>query len=551
MESHGRCHQSALRELLVIWRTGLDLHGRHYEFIPGYEAWPAAAAPGGVPAGWSESNLRRACAPDDYDTAAARLGLFDASAHRPPLLTTRVGLRCGERVEFDDHVYNVKILYPGQLVPSRPMGFCAVDVLSGWAYPSFRPTLWDTVACKRLELTEREFWWFVIAWLTEFGYRDDERGTTFVCENAKAVVREAQAQRISDATHGRVKISLGPMFDQPAHAGQFTPRAKGNFMHKPLVEGFFNPVDNYFDHLAGQTGNNRHEPAELAGRLAYTVKTLAAITDLVRAGKLSRERAATAQIPLLTWGEFSPVAFAIFEALNASPDHDLEGWSELGFETIEYHLDGCPPLPAARLQALDPARRALIEAQATARARRLSRAEVWQAHKHELTPVGPEHYSYLFGLEAGIEITVGAWRGGLITITDPDLVSKPAHFLAVARDGRHLRNGDKYLAFLNPLKPSVVQLTKANGEPVALCDAWAIPCKSDEEAIRAQMGAQRSWLAARAQMLAGRHAGEAAARADLLEHNRLLLDQHQQRGCQQAQEQLAERAEAALDRNAD
>ena len=109
-------------------------------------------------------------------------------------------------------------------------------------------------------------------------------------------------------------------------------------------------------------GTVAQETAELHGRLNYTTKLLDHVATLIESGKLTPEHASRLHPPVLVWGKFAPVAFQLFDAINAATQHQLEGWTELGFETIEYHLEGLPPIPQAKVASLDDARRAAIEA---------------------------------------------------------------------------------------------------------------------------------------------------------------------------------------------
>lgn len=519
-EKHQRNSARGLDEILKIWRTHRDAEGKHYDAIPGYAEWPDAEPRTGRPRGWTDRNLRRACAPDQFDAAASRIGLAAAAQFRPAVITTRVGLRVGERVEFDDHEYNVKVLFPGQSRALRPLGFTAADCLSSALFPAFRPTLWDAEAGKRKMLTEREFMWFVIHHLATHGFRTDDRGTTLVVEHGTAAIREDFERRIADACGGHVRVARGGMFKDPAHQGQFEPRGRGNFHFKPLIESAFNIVDNHMDRTIGQVGKDRnHSPAELHGREKY----LRALVD--ENGMLPVE----AKLPFLTWSQFFNKANDAYKAINTDMEHRLEGWAELGFETIDWRLtagDEWRPMQAL-LELPEDARlvaNAMIETKPELRRpRKLSRTEVWQSGRKELTPVRPELFCELMGLHNGVELSCGAYEPGYFTHRSMDRTGgRTVRFFAVSRDGRQFRKGEKFLCFFNPFNPAVLQLCKPNGEHVALCDAYFAPGRNDEEAKAAVMGAQGKWLAERAEAREMRHLDDAMARQDMKDHNAAL-----------------------------
>ncbi len=540
-ERNQRTDRGGYHELMLIWRTHLDSAGTFYDRIPGYAQWPVAGRKG-HPEGWSPRNLHR-FAPDEYDSAASRVGPFAASQFRPPVLTTRVGLRFCERVEFDDHEYNLKVHFPGQDRAMRPRGFNAVEALSAFITPTFKPTLWDGDEEKKKVLTERDMMWFAIYWLTRIGYRTDERGTWFVTELGTAAIKQAFAERILRATHDKVRIAEPGMFGRPAHKGQFAGRGKGNFKHKALVEGSFSLVDNYFATLPGQVGLNRLvAPEEMHGREAY-FKGL-----LKEAERLPLDRADKLRIPFLAWAQFMHRAQGIYEAINGNHDHALEGWTDLGFHALEFRLTPQMPwqsqssllqLPARQREAIESLVSIESEFPLT-RARNLSRKEAFESElqrNHDagtMKRVSPWRYCELMGIEHGYEVTVG--KNSLFSIDSRDFGLKPLQYLA-AINGNHFRPGEKFLAFINPWDPGVMLLCRGDGAAVGLCQLWDKPCKNDEENLLRMVGQQGHWLAEREAGANARHADQAREIEHLREHNELVRSG----GAVTAQEKLTAR----------
>lgn len=524
-EKHARVATSAYKELLIIWRTHCDADGRTVDKIPGYSHWPEANPVTGVPAGWSYENLRRAIPEDPYDTAAAKQGLFAASEFRPPVLTTRVGLRLGERVEFDDHEFDVKVHFPGQTRAMRPICFGAVDGLSSFAEVATRPVFWDEVSETKKKLTEFQFRCFVVHWLTTHGYRADSLGTTFFCEAGTAVIREAFAESLARATGGRVSVRTGRIFAESAHPGQYSPRGKGNFRFKPAIEGFWGILENALDRLPGRTGSNArlNGPAELHGREMVLARILKLLPTL------APERAQEMKLPFLTFRQFTHLAFEAMRSILEDPDHALEGWEELGYVKKLWRPDVSvlkwseqeefERLPEHERQVLAPC--LADPALALTRTHRLSRWEVFQQQRHELTRCHMEQYCRLFPLDDGFEVTVSKQR--LIEFTDrARFGAEEFRFLANSRFGDFMP-GDKFLAFFNPLNPRWLQLCKADGTHLAMVEAWETRPRNDLEGIHKQIGKQAGWEGTKKQRLAARHFDEAEQRLHIAEHNAAVL----------------------------
>ena len=114
----GREVHRMLIERWRLWqRTGEDKHA-----IPGYDT-PPPAGPKGYPAGWSDDNVLR-MRPDDYALSVARQGSKSAAGFLPAIMKTRVGVRFGGVIFFDDQDYDVKVAAPGSSQRAiRPQGF--------------------------------------------------------------------------------------------------------------------------------------------------------------------------------------------------------------------------------------------------------------------------------------------------------------------------------------------------------------------------------------------------------------------------------------------
>jgi hypothetical protein len=530
-ERNNRVDMGGWRLLIQIWETHMDVDAEgkpvRVERIPGYRQWPRATAATGYPAGWTYQNLQRKAKHDAYDKLAARVSGFAASAFRPPVLTTRVGLALMEFVEVDDHEYNCKIRKVGQSRVMRPRGFNAVDVLSGCIFAqSFKPTLWDLENEVKKALTEKDMMWFVIHILCDIGYRADEKGTMIAAEYGTAAIREAFAGRILQVTGDKVKVINGGLFGKAMHPGQFDGRRKGNFKHKPHVEESFSLVDNYFAELVGQTGLDRNTfPDDTAGRekyFAYLMRKCKSMTE----GQIKQ-----LVWPFMTWHEFLHKALDFYKGINACHDHELEGWEACGHVRLEWRpTEASPWMPQAMLKALPAADQQSLmrvlgqgedgQGLILTRAQRMSRGEVFDAHASELTRVPPSLFPELMGLDAGRELVVT--KDHLFVFEDYDISTEPLMFLAATRQ-QQFRIGEKFLCFVNPFNPSLLVACKAGGQVVGLCEMWERPCKNDLAGIRRMVGKQSHWEADRKQALALRHGNAADARARMLAHNEAVM----------------------------
>jgi hypothetical protein len=382
-----------------------------------------------------------------------------------------------------------------------------------------------------------------------------------------AAIKKNFAKRLHEITNERVRVCLPGKFNQPAHKGQFAPRSKGNFKHKALVEGSFNLVDNFFSALPGQVGLNRLTcPEELHGREIY-FKHLLKVAESIPV-----EEAAKLKLPFLTWKEFLSRAYELYQAMISNPDHNLEGWDDLGYHATEYRL---PSSSSSALSTLNPQPSTAFsdwqrmpslgsdsynqimtqleaceagslgpvgQSSLLTRARNLSRAEVFHMEHQkalasgEIVRLSPWRYCDLVGIENGHPVTVTDRNLFVIDSEKITLRRAPLRYLA-AINGRHLQSGDQYLAFVNPFSPRVMLLCRHDGTAVGLCEQWESPCANDEEAILRQVGKQGHWEAQRRAAINERHAGEAAQLEHMREHNAAVIAAASQR-------QLHENSEA-------
>lgn len=515
-ECHQRVTSNAWRELCHLWRgrSPFAVNGKRYQLIPGYDTWPEAEPETGLPKGWTDANLYN-YTPDRYELAAARIGIQKASQLGFKVRTKREGLKLGEHVGFDDHEFNVKVNFPGQLQSWRPRCFGAVDDLSD-AMPllAIKPTFWDADEEKKRVLNETDAMWFVVTYLTTRGYREDV-GSTFYVEHGLMAVRDWFEENITRTTAGKVRIARGGRFHYAAHRGQFAPPSGGNFRFKRLVEQFWRMIDDRLDALPGQQGTNAGAtnsttPEEGERADAYNNKLLKV------AKTMGIEQAAKLIFPRLTWMEFVQLGHLGVQSINEDLNHKCASWERCGFMLKEYRRElnqiEWHPYPllaqeAAEVQAL------VAQSDLHYRVRRMSRAEAWAKHAGELVTLPAQCIPALVGekhaLRGGEPLTV---RNGEFEFADWRIDFDPIRFMAVDASGAPLREGEKYLAFCNPMNPDALIITDARLAVVSVCPPVLMPAHNDEEGVKAAMGAKNHW---QAQKLAKQRARHAPAGADV------------------------------------
>jgi hypothetical protein len=535
-ENHQRVSSEALRELHHIFRTKFSLDGkRRYTEIPGYATWPEADENTGVPAGWGKNLYRHA--PDKLELAASRIGRKAASEFKLKVRNTRVGLKLGEFMEFDDHEFNLLVNFPGQWKAMRPRGFGVVDVLSGCCFSHIlKPTLWDDDEKKKKALTETDFMWFVVNTLMHTGFRTDDVGTTLIVEHGTAAIRgnkkyplghalrQDLEQRLYDATGGKVKVERSGLYGHPAHQGQHASEGGGNYRFKAHVEGFWRMVDDRLDSLPGQVGKGRdHSPEQLLGIRAMNTKLLEA------AQELPPERAAHLMFPVMLWHDCAQQIAAGIERINSDPEHKLEGWERLGFMVQQWrkHL-GADWLPAAEWQKLSEGERMMLAPTVRSNPmlfsqRRMARREVFTSLYSGFGRLALEQIPGLVGqhnaLRGGDTLTV---REGEFEFEDWRMGPEPFRYIAQGAQGR-FKEGEKFVCFVNPLNPTALIACDARLRVIAVCPPVDVACRNDREQSLRNIGKASHHFAQALAPLNERHAEEGKAIEFMKRHNEAVI----------------------------
>ena len=522
-EETGTAAHEALLRRLAAWESGNEAAR-----IPGYERPPAREPFTLLPAGWSYENLMRARhrLPAD-EAAAAKYGRGALRDHRLPVLATRHGLKVGQVIVFDDQEVDVRTNFLGVARRSfRPLCFDAQDYLSA-AQPlhGFKPVLVDDATGKEQTLSEKDFRWFVAAYLGRVGYRPDT-GTTFIVERGTAAIRADFAARIAHVTGGLVNVSRGGIGGHAAFAGMFEGQARGNARFKATLEVARVKLRNAMAALPGSVGKDRnHAPEGDHGRDRYNQKLLQA------ALVLPPDLAARLDYPLLNWWEFVAVAREIHRLIDARTGHELEGWERCGFIVHEYRLslDSQEWTDAdAGFRAMDPRQQAEVRARIERtpglwRTRKRSPQEVWDAGKGELVTVPDHALAVLLGADHARH-GERCEANRLFILKDRTLSPEPLHFDAspLIRQGG-VRPGDRYSVFLNPFDAGRLIVCDGALRYLGTAALWERIARLDRGEANRRLAYIREDQSACLDNLARRGAGETRRMLAMRESNAALV----------------------------
>lgn len=456
--------------------------------IPGFTD-PLPIGAKGYPDGLSQETIRK-CGPDAYQNALAHQGRKTASTHLPSIPLSRQGVGYLERIFFDDQMYDHYITESGYKSHMRPVGFNALDFLTG-AFLDFHIRLrwWDENDDVHRSLTQREFVWFVLGLLSTVGYRTDERGTRLVFEwgtanswssEAGNLVTLAGHTNFDDAlfafTDGHVTVDRSGKFNQAIWKDMlFAPKSTGNFRFKAPIESMFRAVRTHGLLLPGGTGKDaEHAPEDSAGlereerrwlKLANTFP--AHLSEAVRSNNYS-------------FLEYHRAYRWIYAGINADPEHALKEWAECGFIAREWHWEEDAPdlwRPRSALAGLPEHVRETFEAQLSGnpgllRTRRMSRIEAVRSCEADpcIKRLDPSLFHALLPLEWATHVKVRNSRE--IHVREPLIRGAAGDLIysaTVFNERGHRINlspGDELLCHLDPFRPDSMIVLDQKGVPI-------------------------------------------------------------------------------------
>lgn len=488
------------------WKTGNPRFA-----IPGFIVPPAITAKG-YPEGLSEETIRR-CGPDAYQRALAHQGRKTASGLLPSIPMTRVGVAYLERIFFDDQMYDHYVTELGYDRHMRPVGFNALDFLTG-AFLDFHIRLrwWDDNSESHKSLTQREYVWFVLGLLSTVGYRTDARGTRLVFEHGTANAWSSEAGRLrtidgfstfDDALHAitdqHVTIDRSGKFNKATWSEMlFVPKSAGNFRYKSPIESMFRAVRTHGLLLPGATGRK----ADLAPEENYGLEREER-RWLKLANKFPSHIAEAVRSNNLSFMEYFLAYRTIYAGINADPDHALKDWDKIGFCLREWQWNTDEPdqwRSRSELAALDENRRASFDAQLAVnpgllRTRRMSRAEAVRACESDtaIRTLDKWKFHQLLPIEWAMPVTVR--RNREIVISDPLIKgSGDLTYFTTCRNERghviHLQPGDHILVHLDPFRPDDLIVLDQHGQLIGMTPRRPDDVPSNSEIAKELLGAR-------------------------------------------------------------
>jgi hypothetical protein len=461
--------------------------------IPGYESrggYPEMSA-SGHPVGWGYRNFCRYM-PNAFEVTTNIQGRSAAAAHRPLVLTSRVGLECGQVLMFDDvwHDFKVKTTLTGKALRLREL--CCMDLFSGKRVLHGVKPEQETEDGSKIGLRGADMRFLLAAVLSLHGYRRD--GTTLIGEHGTAVIEDKIRDVLSKISGGKISVADSAIEDKPALLGWYSSRHRGNFRIKAALESRFNLVHNLTAMLPGQTGSNArlNAPEELHGRQEIDKQ----LSDALKKLELPPERAALLRWPWLPYQQAIELLEAIYDHVDARTDHALEGWEKCGLLEGEFRMDDRAAhwYSARMIETRPPEEQAALSTFLARpecfRARRLSPTEVWQRGCGNLVRLPWSVLPQILGPDLAIERKVN--ERGMFTFLDSSLDAEPVHYLAFAEsihgDKISLDYGEKYSTFVNPFAPQWLLCCDATGRIIGRCERVQRVCKTDLEALHRAMG---------------------------------------------------------------
>lgn len=485
--------KAAFRKLvhrLELWeQDGGGPDSRHA--IGGYDRCPERQRSTQLPMGWSETNLTRLKA-SKAERAMECQGPKAYADFVPGIMSTRVGFKVGELVFFDDQEADLKVNFPGKNIKAtRPLGFAALDWVSGQRIMTgWKPTLLRMDGTRE-KLNERDFYWFVLGYLTLHGWRSDT-GTLLAMEMGTASVKDWFREAVGKVTGGKVRMEHSGRFGDPAFKGMlYEGKSCGNFRFKAALESAFNLERNEMQFLPWQQGRNRDlAPEENHGLDRYNTYLLKALRDL------PPEQQAALVMPCLEWSQFLAIFENVQHRINQRTNHGLLDFTEMGFTVQELWMPGMlkgVPLTLDYLRQMDPEQRQALDALAgtdAIRCRLMSPHEVWTAGSKGMTRLQGHHLPILMPEEYALRLRVD--DEFLLRHEDPELEPGPMIYLAGKVVNNHgeeirLKRGTVYRCYLNPFARKTLQVCHEDGRWIGEAPRWDRINRLDPDALTQQM----------------------------------------------------------------
>lgn len=458
-----------------------------------------------TPKGWSYRNLV-ANRPDDYQLAAARIGLGAASDYLPMLPTTRAGMELGQVYVIDDLFHDVKVNFVGNRESRIVLELGALELLSGhycaWGLKPVRENEDGT-----RELLKYRYVRYLLAHLL-CGLGVNKNGCTIVGEHGTATIDKDLLAVIQKWCGERVKFFAGSLHHAPIARGLWEGRPGGNFRVKAALEAHHNLRRNELALLPGQKGMDPdHAPEDLKTKESENKALIKACAAFAKERPDLLEEIAAPVMGYYRWAE---ALMLIYEKIADRKHHHLEGFEEAGLIVQEFQLcKGYAWAPLKQLNGATPEERRAVEVMIAAhpervRARMMSPIEVFESRRKELFRFPDCAVPQILTMELGQACAVDRER--CLVVADPEIPGRSYKYLAIVRemDGheRALPRGEKVVAHLTPFAADRCYVSRPNGEYIGIAPGLQRVCRNDAEGVKRNLGLYQKALAVELKALA-------------------------------------------------
>lgn len=476
-----------------------------------------------TPNGWTSRNLYR-YAPDKFMLAAARIGTGEASRYLPRVPTTRKGLRIGQFKMIDDVWHDHKVNFAGNREAYRPLQLGSLDLFTGF---------YESYGCKpirELGPNEKEhirkhyLRALYVHMFCVMGYHPE--GCTILGEHGTAGGDDAALKALQRFAP-EITFAAGGMQNLPICKGLFDATPRGNFKWKAALESAHNLHHNELAALPGQVGRNRdNSPVQLYGmdkENAALIKVCVALEEA--RPDLARELA----MPFMQFDRFMEFLHLAYERINHRMDHRLEGFEESGLTVQEYRLDPSMDwLPMSQLDGMAPQARAALETvlesnpRDLVNCRRMSPAEAYDSHKHELRRLSISVAPDILGDEFAHKARVN--ERGEIVISDPDYKSRKHVFSAQVKSTSGdvvplARGREVTVHLLSPMDLSFAFVSDPDGGFIGAAPAFVRGARDDMETLQRNLGLRQQALATEIRKLRPHANAKLRERDEAARHN--------------------------------
>lgn len=443
--------------------------------------------------------------------------------HVPLVLRTRVGLEPGRVWMCDDVWWDNRTTHGAQDV--RPLELGIQDVASAYQFVwGMRPLREKEFANGKKEgLQKREFLSLLACALIKTGFHPE--GLRIVCEHGTAAISKDVEKALHDLSGGKITVQRGAI-QGAAFLDQFRGASVGNSMVKAMKESLHNLLHNEAGALPGQMGKDwKNAPEQLKGITEYN-KTL-----LLVAQSLPAKYREALEFPVLEWTSLMQAATEIYARIHERRDHNLEGWEENGWVTMQWRLGpGFPWQDRSDYHRIPPGERAgldaVIKAPGNHRMVKLSPREVWKMHESQLVKLPAWTLPMIVGDHTAKPITLKTNR--TFVIQDREISSEPLVYAGELTDlegnRRWLNGGETYAVWVNGFMLDTLVVGTPEGGVLGTCRRDVRAGYADAKAQEVAMGQSQRRLIELATPYAKLSRKNARERQAMHEHNIAVLE---------------------------